>query len=225
MNDNLKAALARCNDDDRPIIAGIFSAVVDGRRVCIATNGKKLLVVEEDGGHAEASQDFLQIVQPVLDSHAGPATQQVSRDALIAWAGQDYQQPCSVCDDGLIDSKKCEHCDGGYAVCNLGHAHECLHCKGEGSTGKECAVCQGTGNIHHDVVEISIPAIGITLDAHLIGGLLDLLPGDWIGIAAGTPPKIGPSQSVAFYGVGWKLIVAALRATSKPVRELTETVK
>jgi hypothetical protein len=226
MNTNFDAALARCTDprDGRTMTAAPFSAVVDGKTVCVATDAKKMLVVDDpdNGYYGNAFPNALEIIRKCCH----PPTHRVTREALIAWAGKDYRKPCDKCDKGLIGRRKCEHCDEGYVECDLGHEHECEHCDGEGATGKPCDACNGTGRLNDAIVSISIPDLAITVDAHLIGGLFDLLPGDEIGICRESPKMPEGTGMVAFHGPGWMLIVMPLHRESKqiplppPAREL-----
>lgn len=89
----------------------------------------------------------------------------------------------------------------------------CPECDGEGWTGTPCTSCKTSGFLHNEKVSINIPALAISLDAHLIGGLFDLLPGDEIGIS-------GDVMAAAFYGPGWKLIVAVVSTNAIPIRQL-----
>ncbi len=225
MNHPIEAALARCTvpDSDRSVIAAPCSGVVDGRAVAIATDGKKILMVDDlDGDFTNNAPSTL---WAVIRRHNLTPTHRVTRDALIAWAGTDYRRPCEKCDEGLIDRRKCEHCTDGWAECNLGHEHECRYCNGEGFTGKRCDDCAGTGNLNDNAAPISIPALAVTINAHLIGGLFDLLPGDDIGIAWGPLHTSDDCGVVSFRGDGWLLILAGMRSHEAPLRTLTCTME
>ena len=213
MNANLEAALARCTiDDGRAVTAAPFSAVVEGRPVHIATDGKMLLIVDDPAGDANAAG--WEQAMAVISRNNAPPTHQASRADLIEWAGQDYRTPCPECEQGLIDAKKCKRCGGkGVVECSMDCEHECPNCKGEGWSGTACAACNASGFLQNETVSISIPALSINLDAHLIGGLFDLLPGERIGIVD------GPAGAV-FHGPGWRLIVASLTRKDAPIREL-----
>lgn len=202
---NLYAALLRCTcDDGRPLTAAPFPAVVDGRPVRIATTGKVLLMVDDPAGDAGATCEHTSVLD-VVQRCADQPKHRASRAALIAWAGQDYRQKCAECEGGLVGSQKCRECRGeGVVYCDLDHEHDCPACDGEGWTGAPCAACEKTGLLFHARAPISIPALSCVLDAHLIGGLIDLLPGDEIGILSIR------DFSVTFRGPGWMLIVMGL---------------
>lgn len=210
---NIDAALALCRDphDEREICQAPFRSVVDGRPCRIATDGKKMLAVD-DLGAPEPATPARPAPQPAL-THSGPATCTASRDDLIAWAGHDMRRPCPECAAAMKDANKCAECSStGTVICDYDHEHECPKCRGAGKLGTKCDACHGSGSTQNDYAPISIPALPITLDAHLIGGLIDLLPGDEIGIVPG-PLRGAIAESVAFRGPGWLLIVLGLRAT------------
>ena len=209
---DLESALLRCTSESRPLYATPFPAVVDGRTVRIATDGKLLLMVDDPGGDADAECDS--VVLGLINRYSNPPTLHASRADLIAWAGQDYRAPCQECEEGLTGSQKCQECDGeGVVWCDLDHEHDCPKCKGAKWIGTPCTFCEASGFLHNKKVPIYIPALAISLDAHLIGGLFDLLPGDEIGIA-------GDLLVAVFYGPGWKLMVAAMRTDATSIRRL-----
>lgn len=221
MSQNLEAALLRCTDPDdgRPITAAPIDSILDGRAVRIATTAEVLLVAGQDDTEY-APKPLFEPLLSVIEQHNQPPTLWASRESLIAWAGQDYRRPCPECADGMTRSTECADCDGsGYVECNYRHRHECPECKGEGHVDMKCPACDD-GVLHKDQAPISIPALSITVDAHLIGGLFDLLPGDSIGVVPGPVPSSGPMLSVAFCGPDWLLIVAGLLWHDATLREL-----
>ena len=217
MNEHLEAALLRCTEPrvTRPICAKPFAAVVEDRRVRVATNAKTMLMVDDPQGDPEddGSKEKWPSWRAVIAAHMLPPAHFISRERLARWAGQDYRHPCPDCDDGLTGAKKCAKCDGaGEVTCEYDHDHDCPDCDGNGRTGKTCAACNGVGNVFDQLAPINAreldAALDVLVDAHLIGGLFDLLPGDEIGMARGPKDSAG---SLAFRGPGWLLVVYGLR--------------
>ena len=196
-----------------------FSAAVDGRPVRIATNGSVLLVTDDPVGDASAGCD--QMVLSLIGRCRAPPTHHASRDDLIAWAGPYYRTPCMECEHGFLGVEECKRCRGECVVmCYMGEEHDCPACGASGFTGTPHAACCATGFLHDDSIPIDIPALPAILDAHRIGGLFDLLPGEQVGISDAKLYRSGGSP-VIFYGVGWTVIVNAMRYPSRtPARHL-----
>jgi len=228
MNDSIDAALARCTDPDgvKLITAAPFSAVVDGRAVQVATDGHKLLMVDAPGfaGDDDVLDAFPRAVAMIRENNLTP-THRVTRGALIEWAGPDYRRPCLECDEGLVGKRECPHCDAGHLMSKLGREQDCDVCLGTGFAGLTCTDCDGSGRINGVIAPIGIPALSTFLDAYLIGGLFELLPGDDIGIAMAASQSESGFQPVSFRGDGWLLLVMPLTCETIALRDLTLTME
>ena len=230
MSHNIEAALLRCTSPGigRPVTEAPFDVGLGGRTFRIATNGNVLLAADV-GAASVMTPSFgdsplLPEIGPVIERHIHSPKVWSSRESLRAWAGEDYRRACSK----LAGKKDCEKChSAGYVTCEYGHEHACPVCDGDGYIRETCAACVGTGMLNNDPAPIGIPALSVTVDAHLIGGMFDLLPGDPIGVAPGRTQRIGRTESVAFSGPGWMLIVVAMPgALDMPtLRNLTTTVE
>lgn len=197
---DIEKALERCTmEGGHPFLQDAL-VHINGRITRVACNGKLMLLADAPDGIGAAECD--ERARKLIERCSAPPTHHVARSDLIAWAGQDFRTPCLECDGGVVGSVKCGRCDGYGAVeCDLGHDHECEECDGNGAKGALCAACGATGHLHNAIVPIGI--LASLIDAHLIGGLFDLLPGDDVSVLA-------QEGAVAFRGAGWVLIAAPL---------------
>ena len=215
MESNVEEALLRCTTQDgREITSAPFSTIADGRPVRIATNGRLILMVDSHEA-AIAPSEHDNVVMPIIAKCSAKPTHHATREDLIAWAGHDYRRECPECDGGLKGSSECGECSGeGVIECDLGHEHDCPECDGTGKVGAPCEACGGHGAVFYKHAPISIPAFNAVLDAHLIGGLFDLLPGTSIGVSQ-------HGEITAFRCPGWMLLVMRLAAPeSESIRRL-----
>lgn len=212
---NTEQALLKVTDPNHFAVFAPFNAEIDGKPCRIATDGAALLVVF--GDYPDPDLALSDCVRGVIKQRSKP-TRTASREAVIAWAGSVHRELCSKCDLGMVNPTKCTACNGaGERTCDLGHDHDCTECD-EGLVGEKCTECV-KGYLNAKPVDIGIYGLDITLDAHRIGGVIDLLGGDRV--------EIGVKDGIAtFYGGGWLMMVRGLSNPEPPARVLhTEGVQ
>lgn len=206
---NIEQALLKVTDPNHFAISAPFNAEIDGQPCRIASDGAALLVVF--GDYPQPDLALSDRVRGVIKARA-EQTMTAGREAVIAWAGSAHRDLCSKCDLGMVSPTKCLECNGvGWRECDLGHEHDCEECE-EGLVGEVCAACK-KGYLNADIVPVEIDGIYVIFDAHRIGGVVDLLPSDQIGI--------GVKNNIAtFYGDGWIMIVHGLTGYLESARVL-----
>jgi len=191
---DLEKALHRCINptDIREHLTKPFGASVGGRSFRVGANGHILFAIES--GDCSVKSDC----EPYLQKTKNIIERHLSKPTMLASR------------DALIEwagkpyRLPCEKCEDGIRV------------------NDECHECGGYGYINHNIVQIGIASTPVEIDAHLVGGMFDMLPGEQIGIIYSSADDIGFVREVSFSGPGWLMIVACLRKydDTQPVRML-----
>lgn len=219
---DLEKALQRCIDPNHisDNIIKPFSVRVGERSFRVGAKATILFAIESGDYSVDSDCDaYPKNIKSVIGRHLSKPTMTASRDALIEWAGKAYLRQCEKCED-RIDCLECE--GSGEVECDLGHDHECRSCNGSGHVVGKCAECNGDGYINCNIAPIGINSTPVEINAHLVGGMFDMLPGEQIGIIYSYADDIGIVREVSFSGPGWLMIVACLLKLKEnpPVRML-----
>ena len=206
--------------DARVITAEPWLVTFSEQTFAAATDGARALYVATGAAGIDAEAEHLQYLyeycfQPHLAnllSKAPEPTHQIDRGALLAAIGPGdlvtwVINPCRRCEgSGKVAV------DGGARRRDDALLYTCHACDGQGK------MCQRSDSGDCDPLQIGgMPA---PIDAHLLRGIFEHLPGDTILLSV-FPTNI---DTVVFHGPGWVLLIACLRhRNNEPVRIIETT--
>lgn len=183
---------AICKRDGRWITANPWAITVDGKTYVVAIDGYRALYIV----------DPKPIYPPAPD--AAPHASILGQAPPYGAHHHEFDRAelMAAIDDGeIIDwGQQCTRCAGtGELRCNLGDDHECQDCGGHGTLSSRRYSRWGIAP-----VQTTIGQRSECVDAQLLRGVFQHLPGDPIGAA------INPGNALYFFRPEWVLAVTTL---------------
>ena len=210
---------AICNPvDARVITAEPWLVTLSEQTFAAATDGARALYVATRAAGIDAEAERLQYFYEYCDqphlanllSKVPEPTHQIDRGALLAAIGPGDMVTWVI--------NPCRRCEGSGKV----DVH--VGARRDDALLRTCHACDGEGKISQrsdsgNCDPLQIGGMPAPIDAHLLRGIFEHLPGDPILLSV-FPTNI---DTVVFHGPGWVFLIACLSHRDWPIRIIETT--